>query len=148
MRGLDPGRAGLSFPQTGGSYVYLRAAYGDAAAFAFGWLYLVAATPSGIGTLAMVFSERVMELRYGSAEAAPGLLVRGVAAGTIVVLSAANVIGVRFGASIQALFTAIKVAALLGLLAVAGVVGQIDAGNLAPLAGARPSRAWPRRRRS
>src|ERR1700682_4993591 len=30
-------------PRTGGAYVFLRAAYGDGAAFAFGWLYLVVA---------------------------------------------------------------------------------------------------------
>jgi len=30
-------------PQTGGTYVYLRAAYGDGAAFVFGWLYLLVA---------------------------------------------------------------------------------------------------------
>jgi APA family basic amino acid/polyamine antiporter len=127
------------FPHTGGTYVYLRAAYGDAAAFAFGWLYLIAAIPSGIGTLAMVFSERVMELLYGGAEDVPGLLVRGVAAGTIVVLSAANVIGVRFGASIQGFFTTIKVVALLALLVAAATVGQVDTANLAAQAAPRPA---------
>ncbi len=121
-------------PQTGGSYVYLRAAYGDAAAFTFGWLYLVAATPSGIGALALVFSERVMELLYGGAEVVPAPAVRGLAAATILVLSAANVVGVRFGASIQGFFTALKVAALLGLLLVVAAVGRTDVANLAPMA--------------
>ena len=32
-------------PHTGGAYVYLRAAYGDAAAFVFGWLYLLVSHP-------------------------------------------------------------------------------------------------------
>ena len=32
-------------PRTGGAYVFLRAAYGDAAAFIFGWLYLLVTTP-------------------------------------------------------------------------------------------------------
>ena len=33
-------------PRTGGTYVYLRAAYGDSSAFVFGWIYLLVATPA------------------------------------------------------------------------------------------------------
>src|SRR5439155_19214526 len=35
-------------PQPGGVYVYLREAYGDAAAFVFGWLYTLVTTPTTI----------------------------------------------------------------------------------------------------
>ena len=44
-------------PHTGGVYVYLRAAYGDAAAFVFGWLFLIVSTPAAIGALATFFAE-------------------------------------------------------------------------------------------
>src|SRR5262245_11856342 len=44
-------------PHTGGVYVYLRAAYGDAAAFVFGWLYTLVTVPSAIGALAVFFAE-------------------------------------------------------------------------------------------
>src|SRR5688572_2473963 len=44
-------------PATGGVYVYLRAAYGDAAAFVFGWLFLLVTTPAAIGALATFFAE-------------------------------------------------------------------------------------------
>ncbi|RPH40102.1 MAG: amino acid permease, partial [Planctomycetota bacterium] len=47
-------------PQTGGTYVYLRAAYGDGAAFVFGWLYLLAAIPSGVAALAVFFDELLL----------------------------------------------------------------------------------------
>ena len=47
-------------PHTGGVYVYLRAAYGDAAAFVFGWLYLLVATPAAIGALAVFFAELLL----------------------------------------------------------------------------------------
>src|SRR5205814_8581516 len=33
-------------PQAGGVYVYLREAYGDAAAVVFGWLYVLITTPT------------------------------------------------------------------------------------------------------
>src|SRR3954467_5609815 len=35
-------------PRPGGVYVFLREAYGDAAAFVFGWLYVLVATPNAV----------------------------------------------------------------------------------------------------
>ena len=110
---------GTLLPRTGGTYVYLRAAYGDAAAFVFGWLYLVAAIPSGLGALGIFFGELVLGLFGFDPESAPRWGIRGVAIGTIVFLSAVNVLGAKFGATVQKVFTVIKVAALLGVIAVA-----------------------------
>src|SRR2546428_12226497 len=42
-------------PRTGGSYVFLRAAYGDSSAFVFGWIYLLVTSPAGVGALATFF---------------------------------------------------------------------------------------------
>jgi APA family basic amino acid/polyamine antiporter len=108
-------------PQTGGTYVYLRAAYGDGAAFVFGWLYLLAAIPSGVGALAVIFGELL--LGPGSA------WIPIAASGTIVILSVANILGVRLGSSIQVVFTAIKVAALLGIILAAFLSGRGDVGR-------------------
>jgi amino acid transporter len=116
-------------PKTGGTYVYLRAAYGDAAAFAFGWLYLLAAIPSGFAALAAFFGELVLRACGRDPAAAPGL-VTAVAAGAVVVLSAANVLGVRFGAVVQKVFAGIKVAALLGIIAACLLSGQADPARL------------------
>jgi basic amino acid/polyamine antiporter, APA family len=117
-------------PQTGGTYVYLRAAYGDGAAFVFGWLYLLAAIPSGVAALAVVLGE----LLLGPGSAALPLAASGV----IVVLSIANILGVRQGSSIQIVFTAIKLAALAGLILVAFFSGRGNAGRwvAAPAGGA------------
>ena len=60
------------FPRTGGPYVFLRAAYGDAAAFVFGWLYLLVATPAAIGALATFFGE----LLLGPSAPRPAALAR------------------------------------------------------------------------
>jgi len=116
-------------PQTGGTYVYLRAAYGDGAAFVFGWLYLLAAIPSGVAALAVFFGE----LLLGAGSAGIPLA----ATGTIVFLSIANILGVRLGSSIQIVFTGIKIAALVGIVAAAFLSGRGDAGRwiAAPEAG-------------
>jgi amino acid transporter len=108
-------------PQTGGTYVYLRAAYGDASAFVFGWLYILAAIPSGLAALAVFFGE----LLLGPGSAA----IPFVATGTVVLLSAANIAGVRSGTAIQNVFAVAKVGALLALIAFAFLSGKGDAGR-------------------
>jgi APA family basic amino acid/polyamine antiporter len=105
-------------PQTGGTYVYLRAAYGDSAAFVFGWLYLLAAIPSGVAALAVFFGELL--LGAGSS------WIPIAASGTIVFLSVANILGVRLGSSIQIVLTVVKVAALLGIILAGFLSGRGD----------------------
>jgi APA family basic amino acid/polyamine antiporter len=100
-------------PQTGGAYVYLRAAYGDAAAFVFGWLYLLVATPAAIGALATFFAELLLGLV--SAGAGPWR-VPLVATVTIFVLTFVNLLGAHLGSAVQAALTAIKVAALVVII--------------------------------
>jgi amino acid transporter len=108
-------------PQTGGTYVYLRAAYGDGAAFVFGWLYLLVAIPSGVAALAVVLGEQLL--------GAHSAFIPVAASGMIVFLSIANILGVKLGSSIQVLFTVIKVVALAGLILVSFLSGRGDAGR-------------------
>jgi len=108
-------------PQTGGTYVYLRAAYGDGAAFVFGWLYMLVAIPSGVAALAVFLGELLVGSRPGAIPYA--------AAGTIVLLSVANILGVRLGATIQNVFTVIKISALAALIVLAFGSGKGDAGR-------------------
>ena len=96
---------------------------GVAKAFVFGWIYLVAATPSGLGTLGVVLGEGVSELIYDDPAQASKAVELGIGVSCIIVLCAANVVGVRWGTFIQKFFTAIKVAALLGLIAAALALG-------------------------
>lgn len=110
-------------PKTGGTYVFLRAAYGDSSAFVFGWLYLLAAIPAGMGALAVAFSERLAELCYGSPEAAPVMFLRGAGMGVILLFTVINILGVRLGSSVQNTLTVVKVTALLALIAGAAALG-------------------------
>jgi basic amino acid/polyamine antiporter, APA family len=120
------------FPRTGGTYVYLQEAYGDAAAFTFGWMYLVGAIPASLGALAMVFSEQLAELSTGhpAATASPEL-IKGFAVMVVVVLTIVNVVGVAFAARVQGLFTLVKMAALAAIFLLALIAGSETWGNLA-----------------
>ena len=115
-------------PKTGGVYVYLRAAYGDGAAFVFGWLYLFAAIPSGLAALAVFFGELVLGLA-GVSAATSAWAIPSLASGAIVLLSAANIAGVRCGTSIQNVFALLKVGALLALVAAGLFSGAADFGR-------------------
>ena len=117
-------------PSTGGTYVILQKAYGDAAAFTFGWMYLVGAIPASLGAVAMVFSEQLVELSGGEPATTSPLLVKAIAVGIIVVLTAINVLGVALATTVQSLFTVIKMAALAALFFLALAAGGWDGSRL------------------
>jgi amino acid transporter len=109
-------------PRSGGTFVYLRAGFGDGAAFVLGWLYLLVTTPAGMGALATFFAELLLEV-LGVPPGRSPWLVPGLAAATVVLLSAANIVGVRLGAAIQKTFTVVKLAALAAVVAAAFASG-------------------------
>lgn len=100
-------------PKTGGVYVYLREAYGDGAAFVFGWIYLLVTTPATIGALASAFAHFSLQL-FAIPMQPWHLPAIGIPA--IVLLVLANLFGAKLGSGIQWLFTAVKVAALVAII--------------------------------
>jgi len=114
------------FPRTGGIYVFLREAYGPLPAFLFGWTELLVIRPSALGAIAMLFAEYVQEFLPLT-----DLHVRMVAAGAIVLLAAANIRSVSWGAAVQNASTAAKVLALVGVALLAFVLGDGTTGALA-----------------
>jgi amino acid transporter len=122
-------------PRTGGVYVYLHAAYGAPAAFVFGWLYLLVATPAAIGALAVFFAELVVELAGHDPGQASAWLLTSIAGAAILVFTTTNVLGARLGSAVQTLLTVVKVAALAGLVAAAFSVSGGDFAHLAPAPG-------------
>jgi len=105
-------------PRTGGAYVFVHAAYGEAAAFTFGWLYLLVTTPAAIGALATFFAELLLGLLGSEPKTLSPLAVPAIASVAVAALSAANVLGARLGSAIQGALTLIKVSALLLVMAV------------------------------
>lgn len=118
-------------PHTGGVYVYLRRAYGDGAAFVFGWLFLLVSTPAAIGALATFFAELLFGL-LGKAEGAPAWTIPALACLTIGVLSIVNMLGARLGSAVQSVFAFLKVGALLVLIVVSFTAPGGTLAHLAP----------------
>ncbi len=116
---------GAMKPQAGGEYVYVRDAYGPLAGFLYAWTWFLIAKPASIATITTglvrilgtfpVFSffshaciSHPFTVNYGQL----------VAIGATVLVSWLNYIGVRRAGEFQFLFTLLKIAIILGIVAV------------------------------
>jgi len=101
-----------AFPGTGGVYVFLRESYSPAVAFLWCWAMFWSMHTGIIASIAMVCARYV-----GFFVPLGDTGVRVVAIAAILVLSAVNYVGVRYGTAIQTTFTIIKVAAVVLIVA-------------------------------
>jgi APA family basic amino acid/polyamine antiporter len=109
---------GAAFPSTGGQYVFLREAYGPAAAFLCGWSFFTVARSAQVAWLSVVFSIYVSYL-VALGPIASKLLSLAVLA----VFTWANYRGVKLGAMIQNSFTLAKVVGVLIIIGAALLLG-------------------------
>jgi amino acid transporter len=114
-------------PRAGGVYVFLREAYGDAAAFVFGWLYVLITTPTTIAALGVVFAEFLLNL-LGIPTSARTVQLIAIAA--IVILTFANVLGAQVGAAVSGVTTVVKVTALAAIILGAFLLGHGSLANI------------------
>ena len=113
-------------PQAGGVYVFLREAFGDAAAFVFGWLYVLITTPTTVAALSVVFAEFLLNLLGLTVDAK----VQIIAIAAIIVLTGANVLGARVGAAVSGVTTLVKVTALAAIILGAFLLGHGNLSNI------------------
>jgi APA family basic amino acid/polyamine antiporter len=122
-------------PETGGQYVYFDRMYGPFVAFLYGWAVFAVIQSGSIAAVAYVFAEYSTQFvklpECSSALAGWAIHVpfigdispfkevgtKGLAAVLILLLTAVNYIGVKFGGLVQNIFTLAKVAAMLLLVA-------------------------------
>ena len=118
-----------AYPRTGGVYVFLREAYGPAVGYLWGWAMFWSMHSGIIAAIATVFARYLghfIELgEWGT---------RAAAAASIIALSAVNYFGVRHGSALQTVFTAIKVGAVVLIVALG--VAFVARSESAPAAGA------------
>ena len=130
---------GVMYPRAGGQYLYLREAYGDFAAFFYGWGFFWFIQCGGIAALAVAFAEyvgyfapalspesfllkvNIAGLHYGLSA---GQLV---AIASIIILSVINFFGVRSGATVQNILTFLRIGSV-GIFVVLGLTAGSRAG--------------------
>ena len=102
-----------AYPKTGGVYVFLREIYSPSLGFLWGWAMLWTMHSGILAAIATVFA------RYaGVFVPLNDVTTRAVAITAIVVLSAINYLGVKFGSRVQAGFTLVKVIAVVTIIAI------------------------------
>lgn len=108
-----------AFPRTGGVYVFLRETFGPLVGFLWGWSMFWIMHSGIIAVMAVVFA------RY-AAFFVPldDRGMRTVAVVTILAISGVNYFGVRLGGTLQTLFTAGKLLAVVLVLVVGFTVGS------------------------
>jgi amino acid transporter len=121
---LSVAELAASLPQTGGWYVYLRAAWGRLAGFLFGWSELVLIRASATGAVATVFSE-YLQRSFGFAPLPTRTNI--IAAVTIVFSAIVNIRGAQVGAAFTTVSTVTKFGALAALTLLAFLLGEPDA---------------------
>ena len=100
-----------AFPRTGGVYVFLKEIYSPALGFLWGWAMLWTMHSGILAAIATVFA------RYaGFFLPLNDVTTRVTAVSAIVVLSAINYAGVKFGSRVQSTFTLVKVLAVLAII--------------------------------
>ncbi|PYP53863.1 MAG: amino acid transporter [Gemmatimonadetes bacterium] len=116
---LTFGELGGMLPDAGGSYVYVREAFGPLPAFLLGWTLFLAINTGSTATLAVAFANYLGEL-------VPLTPLTHKLAGVamIAAVTAVNVRGVRQAASVQNWSTALKVGAILALAAAGLALGD------------------------
>ena len=144
---------GVMFPRAGGQYQYLKEAYGPFWGFLFGWSGFLVGMSGGNAAIAVGFGEYLggflpwFSTHHVLAAVPIGRWtwtlngVQVAAALAIVLLTAINHVGLRAGAGAQNVLTAIKLAAMVGLV-VFGLAAPVPPVRDA-LAAAAPLTALP-----
>jgi basic amino acid/polyamine antiporter, APA family len=116
---LTFGELGAMLPDAGGSYVYVREAFGPLPAFLLGWTLFLAINTGSTATLAAAFANYLGEL------APLGPFTRKLAGVAMIgAVAAVNIRGVRHAATVQNWSTAVKVGAILALAAAGSALGD------------------------
>ena len=100
-------------PNLGGQYAYLRDAFHPAVAFMYGWALLLVMQTGGMAAVAVTFA--IYAKKIIAIPLPEGILASLV----LIILSAINCLGVRYGSSVQNFLMVLKIGAI-GVLVIAG----------------------------
>src|SRR5262245_22212053 len=119
-------------PHAGGPYVYLNEAYGKAVGFLWGWTEFWIIRTASLGALACATVISLNEVLPADGKL-DRLWQQTTAISLILGLACVNVVGTRWGASLQNLTVVLKLAFLVAIIAVPVLLGRADPANLGPI---------------
>jgi len=150
ISGLAFAELGAMYPEAGGQYIYLREAFGDFAAFLYGWLMFIAGNSGGIAAIIVAFAqytgkafpkvaaEKILLTLPGITFHARHLAARSwhltmgdaMSVGGIVFLTLINIWGLRRGVFLQNVSTWLKYAALAACVVFGFAIGNGSWSNI------------------
>jgi basic amino acid/polyamine antiporter, APA family len=116
-----------AFPSTGGDYHFLRRSFGERLAFLFAWARVSVIQTGSVAILAFIFGDYISQ--FVSLGAFSSMIW---AAMIITILTAINVLGIKFGTSTQKLLTSLQVLGVITII----IAGLFFAPEAAPAAAA------------
>ncbi len=119
------------YPNAGGQYAYLRGSFGRFPAFLFGWTNLTIINAASCAALACMAVEYLANIFRLDIEVS-GWAAKSLAVGLTALLTAANAVGVLWGARIQNFLTGVKLLAIGAIIFGAVLPGRGSAANLSP----------------
>lgn len=129
-------------PATGGQYIFFREMYGDFYAYLYGWSMFIVVQSASIAAITYIFSiaaDKFLHLPHLSQSAESFAIhiplvgdinplkdigIKMLTIGTIIALSIVNYVGVRLGGFVQAVFTTLKVVAIMTVVLLAFTIGD------------------------
>lgn len=121
-------------PRAGGTYVYLKDAFGPLPAFLYAWSLLLVIATGATAAVAVTFASY-----FGALLGLSPSLIAPVAALAIALLSVVNYVGVQPGAITTNIFTVLKLVALAVLIVVGLTLAPEAAPSAAPVSSLAPS---------
>ncbi|XP_035529229.1 b(0,+)-type amino acid transporter 1 isoform X3 [Morone saxatilis] len=119
LGGLCYAELGTVIPESGAEYIYIMRTAGKVVAFMFVFSFVIVVRPASATGIALSFAEYVVAPFYECTP--PQLVVKCVAAGSIMVLAIVNCLSVRLATTIQVVSMAVKVLAM-AVIILGGVV--------------------------
>lgn len=119
MSGICFAELGAMMPRAGGSYVYLREAYGERVAFMSGFSNFILGSSGSNAALAVAFSAAISSLLPMG-----DLTGKVLATLMIAALTAVNIFGIKLGSRIQNLFMVLKLFPIIAILVCGLAMGR------------------------
>ncbi|HKK15882.1 MAG TPA: amino acid permease [Gammaproteobacteria bacterium] len=111
------------FPEEGGDYVYLSRAWGRRTGFLFAWAGFWIVRPANIGAVTLIFAHYAQQISPVPID----ICVLAMAA--VIVLTVANIFGVRSGKWLQNVLTAAKILGLLLIISIGLLMAMPEPGH-------------------
>lgn len=112
---------GSLFPQAGGVYVFLKEAYGEIAGFLYGWVILLVINTGALAALSIALAEYLGYFIEMNQKEKIGLAIAVIAG-----LTSINALGISGSQWLAKVFTALKLAAIFGIIVTGLLFYQAD----------------------